>query len=265
MDAGERGPLDHRLVAGACLAGATVVWATAWVVRRQSRLVMALEDAQQALAESAAEAERARIAREVHDVVAHSLTVTMLHVASARLAVQDRPDEAVAALVEAERLGRQSLADVRRAVGLLNSGTHGAGAQPLPSLAGLESLVAQYVAAGVRVDLATSGSLDAVPAATSLALYRIAEESLANAARHAPGARVAVELGVDRQRAVLRVVNGPGERRAAGAVPGPNDGLGLVGMRQRAELVGGRVVAERAGSGWRVEAEVPLQGAAEAP
>ncbi len=172
---------------------------------------------------------------------------------------------AVAALVEAERLGRQSLAEVRRAVGLLNSGTHGAGAQPLPSLVGLESLVAQYVAAGVRVDLATSGALDAVPATTSLALYRIAEESLANAARHAPGARVAVELGVDRQRAFLRVVNGPGERRAAGAVPAPNDGLGLVGMRQRAELVGGRVVAERAGRGWRVEAEVPLQGAADAP
>lgn len=226
------------------------------MIRRQHRLVIALQAAQEALAESAAMAERARIAREVHDVIAHSLTVTVLHVASARLAVQDRPDKAIQALSDAERVGRQALADVRRAVGLLGPGGDAARQSPLPSVGDLATLVGEYEAAGLNVALAVSGMVGRVSSATGLALYRIVEESLSNAARHAPGARADVELRIEAQRGLLRVVNGP--TRSASAAPASFGGLGLIGVRQRAELIGARLVAGPDGGGWRVEVEIPL-------
>ena len=239
------------MVAAGWLAGAAVTWTTAWVLHRQQRLVLALRAAQEALAESAAAEERARIAREVHDVIAHSLTVTMLHVASARLAVQDRPGDAIEALAEAERLGRRSLADVRRAVGAVGD------APPLPSTAELPALVGEYEAAGVDVALAVSGPNDRLSAATSMALYRIAEESLANAVRHAPGAHVDIQLRIDDRHATLNVVNALG--RTATAKGG---GLGLSGMRQRAELIGARLTAGPQGADWRVSVDVPLEDGA---
>jgi signal transduction histidine kinase len=250
---------DVQVAAAACLCGAAVTWACAWVVRRQHQLVGELRQAQEALAAGAAAEERARIAREVHDVIAHSLTVTLLHVSAARLAVQDRPEDAGAALAEAERLGRRSLADVRRAVGLLGPAQDGGVAIPLPSAADIPALVAEYRAAGVQAGLAVTGDVDVLSSATSLALYRIAEESLANAARHAPGATVEVELGVERGRAVLRVVNGAGSPEPP-AVVDPRPGLGLSGIRQRTELIGGSLREGPFGTGWRVEVEVPLDG-----
>jgi signal transduction histidine kinase len=250
---------DVQVAAAACLCGAAVTWACAWVVRRQHQLVVELRQAQEALAAGAAAEERARIAREVHDVIAHSLTVTLLHVSAARLAVQDRPEDAVAALAEAERLGRRSLTDVRRAVGLLGPAQDGGAAAPLPSAADIPALVAEYRAAGVPAGLAVTGDVDVLSAATSLALYRIAEESLANAARHAPGAPVDVELGVEGDRAVLRIVNGA---RSAGPIPvvDPRPGLGLSGIRRRTELIGGSLHVGQFETGWRVEVEVPLDG-----
>lgn len=250
---------DVQVAAAACLCGAAVTWACAWVVRRQHQLVVDLRQAQDALAAGGAAEERARIAREVHDVIAHSLTVTLLHVSAARLAVRDRPEDAVAALAEAERLGRRSLADVRRAVGLLGPAQDGGAAAPLPSADDIGALVAEYRAAGVQAGLAVTGDVDVLSSATSLALYRIAEESLANAVRHAPGATVEVELGVDGGRAVLRIVNGAGPREPPPDV-GPRPGLGLSGIRQRTELIGGSLQVGPFGTGWRVEVEVPFHG-----
>jgi signal transduction histidine kinase len=252
---------DVQVAAAACLGGAVVTWACAWVVRRQHQLVVELRQAQDALAAGAAAEERARIAREVHDVIAHSLTVTLLHVSAARLAVQDRPEDAVAALAEAERLGRRSLADVRRAVGLLGPALEGGATAPLPSAADIPALVAEYRAAGMRTGLAVTGDVDVLSSATSLALYRIAEESLANAARHAPGAPVEVELKVEVEggRAVLRIVNGAGTPEPTPVVS-PRAGLGLSGIRQRTELIGGSLQEGPIGTGWRVEVEVPLDG-----
>lgn len=250
---------DVQVAAAACLCGAAVTWACAWVVRRQHQLVVELRQAQEALAAGAASEERARIAREVHDVIAHSLTVTLLHVSAARLAAQDRPEDAVAALAEAERLGRRSLADVRRAVGLLGPAEDGRASAPLPSAADIPALVAEYRAAGVHASLAVTGDVDILSSATSLALYRIAEESLANAARHAPGAPVEVELGVEGGRAVLRIVNGAGSS-APPLVVDPRPGLGRRGIHQRTELIGGKLQEGPFGTGWRVEVEVPLDG-----
>jgi len=218
---------------------------------------MELRQAQEALAAGAAAEERARIAREVHDVIAHSLTVTLLHVSAARLAVQDRPEDAVAALAEAERLGRRSLADVRRAVGLLGPAQDGGAAAPLPAAADIPALVAEYRAAGLHAGLAVTGDVEVLSSATSLALYRIAEESLANAARYAPGAPVEVELAIEGGRAVLRIVNGAGTPDPPPVVDA-RPGLGLSGIRQRTELIGGSLQVGPFGTGWRVEVEVPL-------
>jgi len=254
-------------LAAACVCAAAVTWGCAWVVRRQHQLTVELRNAQDALAAGAAAEERARIAREVHDVIAHSLTVTLLHVGAARLAVQDRPEDAAAALAEAERLGRRSLADVRLAVGLLGTAAEDDGgrndggphAVPLPSAADVAALVAEYGAAGMEVDLTLTGDLDALSAATGLALYRIAEESLANAARHAAGAWVQVRLAIDPERALLRVVNGPGA--ASSPAPDQRPGLGLSGVRYRVGLLGGQLTVGPAGNGWRVEVDVPLDEA----
>lgn len=247
---------DVQLAAAACLSGAAVIWACAWVVRRQHQLTVELAEAQQALAATAAAEERARVAREVHDVIAHSLTVTLLHVSAARLAVQDRPDDAATALAEAERLGRRSLADVRRAVGLLGPAADG-GAPPLPSATDIPALVAEYRAAGVQADLDMTGDPELLSAATSLHLYRIAEESLANAARHAPGARVHVVLNIDPYRGRLGIFNGPATSAPAAATRGA--ALGLIGVRERAELIGASLTVGPSGRGWRVEIDVPLE------
>jgi len=227
-----------------------------WMGRSQWRVVHELRTAEDDLANKAVLAERQRIARELHDVVAHSLTVTMLHLTGARLSLRSDPDEAEAALEEAERVGRQSLADVRRTVSLLGPGDGGGPAPPLPGVRDLEALVAGYAAAGLKVRLQTEGDPDDVSAATGLGLYRIAQESLANAARHAPGAEVDVRLSVNNGAIYLRVLNGA----AAGSAPAQgtsSGGFGLAGMQERAELLGAQLRSGPFGEGWMVEVTVP--------
>ncbi len=237
-----------------------MAWASAWVVRRQHMLMTELRAAQEAVSQQAAERERARIARELHDVMAHSLTVTLLHLSAARLAVEAGEGDGARALVEAERVGRQCLADVRRAVGLLGHGPAGSTGPPLAGLDGIPGLVAEYRAAGVDVDLQVGGDLAAVPPSTGLVIFRIAEESLANASRHAPGAHVDVGLSVAAggDRVSLLVVNGRSTEPPVGADDGGAGGLGLVGMRERAALVGGRLEAGPTAGGWRVSILAPL-------
>jgi len=228
-----------------------------WIWRRQHTVLAELRAAQAGLAERVTLAERQRIAREVHDVVAHSLTVTLLHITGARMAIRSDPEEAAEALAEAERVGRQSLDDVRRTVGLLAPAGADGTAPPLPGLHDLDGLVAGYTAAGARVRLDVDGDPATVSAATGLCLYRIAQESLANASRHAPGNPIEIQLSISAQQAVLRVHNpgnGTAERTPAGA-PG---GRGIPGMRERVAAVGGRLRAGEQAGAWLVEATVPL-------
>jgi signal transduction histidine kinase len=202
------------------------------------------------LAQAAVE-ERQRIARELHDVVAHSLAVTMLNLTGARRALRRDPDEADAALRQAEESGRQSLADIRRAVGLLgNTGT----LAPMPVANDIEVLVREFSDAGLRVTLSVQGDLNSLSAGTGLALYRIAQESLANVVKHSTEgeARVALLVGPD---SVCISIDNPrrGSNRAA-----PDDGVGIAGMRERVALVGGTLAAGPSGTGWRVVAELPI-------
>jgi len=173
------------------IGGAFLALASGRMVQHQARLLAQLRAAQSELASQAAAEERRRIAREVHDLIAHSLTVTMLHLTGARLTLQNDGDteEAIAGLAEAERLGRQSLADIRRTVGLLGSANGDTPtAPPLPGALEVDSLVQGYAAAGLAVTLQAYGEARDVSPATGLALYRIVQESLAKRPNTRPAA-----------------------------------------------------------------------------
>jgi signal transduction histidine kinase len=240
---------------GAWLAGSTVMVLGGLLLRNQLMLVAQLRAAQAGLAEKARAEERNRISRDLHDVIAHSLTVSLLHVMSARLAVESDPADAARSLAEAERLGRESLAEVRQVVGRLRADGTADGdgfdrALPQPGVAGLPSLVERLQAAGANVTLTLDGDAGRLPATVGLAVYRILQEALTNAIRHAPGAPTAARLVVADRDATL-TVDSLGK-------PGTGSGHGVPGMRERAESAGGRCSAGPSGAGWLVHASFPL-------
>ncbi len=221
----------------------------------QQSLVQQLRVAQADLARQAVAAERRRIAGEIHDVAAHSLAVTLLHLTGARLRVQREHGQAwlVEALAEAERLGRQTLDDVRRTVGLLQDSANGT-APPLPGAVAISDLIEEYRAAGLAVSFGSHGDAAGVPAATGLALYRITQEALANAVKHAPGAPVEVLLEVGGHTRVS--IRNPLPAQVAAATD-RGTGLGIGGMRERARLLGGSLNAAADDRGWLVECTIP--------
>lgn len=230
-------------------AGTIFTAVVSLLARRQADLIDQLHAAQAGLAERARAEERNSIAREIHDVIGHSLTVSLLHVSSARLAVEEEPAEALAALEEAERLGRQSLAEVRQVVGLMRDGAEDAA--PLPGAERIGELVESVRRAGTPVVLDVQGETESLTATSGLTLYRILQEALTNVARHAPGAATTVDLEIAAGETRLCVDSaGP---------PGPSrtDTLGILSMQERAEALGGRLSAGPGGSGWRVEAVLP--------
>jgi signal transduction histidine kinase len=234
-----------------CLLGAGMGFA----LHRGLELFLDLHRAEQELVQQSFQQERRRIAREIHDVIAHSLTVSMLHLTGARLTLEHDPSataEAMAALAEAERAGRQSLHQVRRTVGLLAATSADDPVnEPLPGAADLEALVEDFRTAGLSVSLRWSGPRSTVSDATGLAVYRIAQESLSNAAKHAPGAPVSVEVAIGPDvRLVVR-------NRMTRVEPTTDGGLGIPGMVERASLLGGTVTAGPHPQGWTVEACLP--------
>jgi signal transduction histidine kinase len=235
---------------GAWMAGTTLTILAGLLIRHEVDLVSQLRAAQAGLAERARAEERNRIARELHDVIAHTLTVSLLHVTSARLAVEHDPADAARALAEAERLGRESLAEVRLAVGMLHRSDDAGRTAPLPGVDGLPKLVDRFQSAGADVTLTVDGDTGRLPATTGLAVYRIAQEALTNAAKHAPGSPTAVRLTVDADAVGLSV--------DSAAEPGTGTGMGLLSMRERAELLGGSCQAGPGGRGWLVQATLPL-------
>jgi signal transduction histidine kinase len=239
---------------GAWLAGTTLTFAFGLLVRRDRELLRQLRQAQAGLAEQARTQERNRIARELHDVIGHTLTVSLLHVQSARLAVQHDPADAEHALAEAERLGRECLAEVRTTVGMLREDDQagGAGTAPLPGAGALPALVEQFRSAGADITLTVEGDAARLPATTGLAVYRIAQEALTNAVKHAPGAPTEIRLAVTAGEVTLTA-----DSRTAPST-GVGTGLGLVSMRERAESLGGSCQAGPGGRGWLVRARLPF-------
>jgi signal transduction histidine kinase len=166
-------------------------WLVGYLLDTQQLQLIEQRRAHEALAEHAAADERRRIAHEVHDVIAHSLSVTLLHVTGARRVLQQSRDvdDAVESLEQAERLGRQAMADIRRAVGLLDGGPMKI--TPEPGIDDIGVLVADFERAGLDVTVCIDGPTERVSAAVGLALYRITRESLANIAKHAPDSKPA--------------------------------------------------------------------------
>jgi signal transduction histidine kinase len=238
---------------GAWLAGVTLTMGFSLMVRHEQDLLRQLRQAQAGLAEQAKTQERNRIARELHDVIGHTLVVSLLHVQSARLAVEHDPADAARALAEAERLGRECLAEVRGTVGMLreDDAPDGDGAiAPLPGIDGLPALVKRFRSAGADITLTVEGDTGHLPATTGLTVYRIAQEALTNAVKHAPGSPTALRLTVVAGTVTLTA--------DSLAEPGTGTGLGLVGMRERAESLGGSCEAGPGGRGWLVRATLPV-------
>lgn len=238
-------------------AGIFLAGGAGMILRRQQVLFVQLRAAQDALADEAALQERRRIAREVHDVIAHSLTVSMLHLTAARLAVRRDAGEAEEALAEAERLGRQALNDVRRTVGLLHDRSGGATAAALPTAGDIPTLIEAYSAAGLDVGFDCTADLALLTPASGLALYRAVQEGLSNAVKHAPGAGVTVSISQDDARLVVEIRN----QTTGAPTHGATTGLGLRGMRERVEALGGSVAAGHRGDGWVTSCAIPLQAA----
>ena len=260
---------------GAWLAGVTLTAAFSLLVRHDRNLLGQLRQAQAELAEQARTQERNRIARELHDVIGHTLTVSLLHVQSARLAVEHDPADAARALAEAERLGRECLAEVRTTVGMLrrDAAAEGSGpgstdgsadgrasTAPLPGAGALPALVEQFRSAGADVTLTVEGDVRGLPATTGLAVYRIVQEALTNAVRHAPGSPTEIRLAVGAGSVTLTALTLTARTLTADshAGPGTGTGLGVVSMRERAESLGGTCEAGPGGRGWLVRATLPL-------
>jgi signal transduction histidine kinase len=208
------------------------------------------------LQEQAAMGERARIARDLHDVVAHHVSAIAVQAETARLTTEGLPDEGRAHLESIGQTARDALGEMRRLLGVLRENADGeAERDPQPGLARLDDLLDTARAAGTPVRLTLRGDVASLPTGVDLCAYRILQEALTNARRHAPGATVDVE--VDHSTDVLRL-------RVRDHGPGPtepdSDGHGLLGMRERAIMVGGTLSAGPAdGGGFAVDAELPVQ------
>jgi signal transduction histidine kinase len=244
-------------------------WFLGDVVRRwqraaaeHARRAVELEQARDELARLAVNAERVRIARELHDVVAHSMSVIAMHAGSGRLAAARDPEAARRALEVVEESSRNALAEMRRLVTVLRDVDEAApDLAPTPGLADVHGLVAQVAAAGVPVDVHTEGDLAAVPDGVSLAAYRIVQEALTNVVRHVGPTRVRLTVAVDDDRLRLEVSDEGGRRVTTAAAPA-GTGHGTVGMRERASLYGGELsIGPGPDGGWRVAGWLPCTAA----
>ena len=219
-----------------------------------------LEIERESQAVTAVTEERRRIARELHDVVAHSVSVMVVQSGAARRVLDDEPDRAVVALTEVERSGRQALSELRRLLGLMRDGEENAAVrEPQPTLAGLDDLIGRARDAGLSVELRQEGEPFPLPMGCDLAAYRVVQESLTNALQHAgDGARAKVLLRWSDDQLELDISDtGQGLTAAVPDHDGPL-GQGLVGMRERVALCGGDLDAgPRPSGGFRVHATIP--------
>jgi signal transduction histidine kinase len=262
------GPPSDRLLPGLMATGTvTAAWVAGIYVRmRRAYLASMLLRAQTAererdsQAQIAVAAERTRMAREMHDVIAHSLSV-MITLNDAAAAVESSP-QARDTITQASEVGRQALAEMHRMLGVLRNG-EAAELAPSPGVGQLADLVSLVRSAGLSVELAVTGDLASLPPTAQLALYRIVQESLTNVLKHARNVRH-VSVRVTRHGPDVELqVEDDGARR----LPGPSGparaaehgGHGVAGMTERASLFGGQLQAgPRDGDGWRVSARLSL-------
>jgi signal transduction histidine kinase len=228
--------------------------------RRQRSQAIAERDATRramsdTLRDQAATQERARIARELHDVVAHHVSMVAVQAETARLTTPGMPPEGRDRLAAIGDTARDALTEMRRLLGVLRADVDGeAERAPQPGLDRLDALVEEARAAGTTVRVAVHGQPVALPPGVDLTAYRIVQEALTNARRHAPGAAVDVDVAFRDDAVSVRVRDdGPGP------ASGGDGGHGLVGMHERVAMVGGRLrVGPADGGGFAVEADLPI-------
>ncbi|MFF3444521.1 sensor histidine kinase [Streptosporangium sp. NPDC002721] len=204
----------------------------------------------------AAAAERARIARELHDVVAHNVSVMIVQADGAAYAIDGDPEQARRAMQAVSATGRRALAEMRRMVGVLRADGVEEEYAPQPSLSQLDGLLAQVRESGLPVELRVSGVPRELPEGEQLTVYRIVQEALTNTLKHGgPDSRATVEMEYGVRELLLRVTD---DGRGT-ATPEREGGHGLVGMRERVALFGGSVEARPGpGGGFRVVARLPI-------
>jgi signal transduction histidine kinase len=271
-------PLLERLFVGAVMFGGTAL--VAWVLGDSMRYRRAyyaaleeraarLEAERDAQAKISAAAERARIARELHDVIAHNVSVMVVQADGASYALRSEPERARQALAAISGTGRQALAEMRRLLGVLRAGDSGADLAPQPGLEQVRELLDQARAAGLSVSLTMQGTPQPLSEGTELAAYRVVQESLTNTRKHGGAlAAAAVTLRYEPDGLVVQVTDDGGGETAPGEgtngrrtpahaeVTGP--GLGLTGMRERIEMYGGSVNAGPLPTGgYQVVARLP--------
>lgn len=243
-------------VVGPVVAGRLVAHQRAQTSRLE-QLAGELRRERAAAERAAAAAERSRIARELHDVVGHELTVIALQADAAAAALARAPERAAAPVAAIRHAAADALAEMRTVLGVLRTEA-GRDLRPQPGFPDLRALVEQSRSAGTEVSLTLQPRARDVPATVQLAAYRVVQESLTNASRHAPGASVRVCVDGDDRAVVVEVVDtggGPGSTGGAG--------LGLVGMRERVRVLGGELSAgPRPGGGFAVNARLPLDAPA---
>ena len=257
------------LVSGFWIAG-RVVWSRNQLVLRLAEQSEDLRRGRAAEARALAAEQRERIARDVHDVVAHSVS---LMVVQAEAGEAQLPADAASAecLRAIQRVGRSTLTELRGLLSALGDDTAGTSAPdrpdavhaPSPRLRDADLLVSELAAAGLAVDLTVEGDAGRLPAGVDLAAYRILQEALTNALRHAGAATVRARVVAGPDEVVVDVVDVGGGARTNGDAPG--SGRGLPGMRERARLYGGEVEAGPTDDGFRVRARIPVPAVAAVP
>lgn len=221
-------------------------------------VLLALEEEQANRERLAVLDERRDLARDLHDVVAHAVSLMLVQAGAARLALHDDPPLAREFLLGVEQAGRSATGDLRHLVTLLRSEEGGDALEPAPGLASLGALVDRMRDAGLDVRLTTAGTVPSLPAGLDVAAFRIAQEALTNVVKHAGATRVEVRVTYADPIRIEVVDDGPTGPRPA---PAPS-GHGLVGMRERAALFGGAVDAGPEGGGYAVRVRLPLPEAA---
>jgi signal transduction histidine kinase len=247
--------------------GAAFLIALPWLIGRMLREQAARERADRERAEQldaereqratmAAYGERIRIARELHDVIAHSISVMVIQAGGARTVMESAPQRAAASLDFVQRAGREALAEMRRLLGVLDAGADPRALAPQPGLADLKELIARTCRAGLATDLVVEGVEAPISPALHLCAYRIVQEALTNAIKHAGPAHAGVHLRWAPDSLELEVVDdgrGPAGAHSSGG------GHGIAGMRERAGLHGGTIQAGAGGGGgFTVRARLPL-------
>jgi signal transduction histidine kinase len=233
------------------LIPSVILVAIAWVIGDSKQ---AVEREREERSRRAVLAERARIARELHDVISHNVSVMVVQAAAGHDVFDTHPERARSALSAVEETGRRALAELRK---LLDVGEDGDGTAPQPGLARVDELAERVRGAGLEVALTVEGTPRAVPEALDLSAYRIVQEALTNTLKHAHASRAEVRVRYEAHALEVEVSDdGIGPTGSAG------DGRGLIGMRERVSLYGGELLAgATAAGGFLVRARMPLESA----